>query len=346
MIFDVNQTDFPTPRHKAIWDLGRMIIPLDVSLADITDPETREGCTQIYNWTQEYFKAVYDNPDKYSGYSPIGMFRLLSSIAEVSEVENGTLLFNKKYGKASADLKKQYLPDLPLLGIHISEKVTNNILLNDEYPLFCIYFKTFFEKASKKKVNVLDYLVYNDFRVFVPKYKRTFDDLLRVLPDALKGYALEIHEYALSKGAKLEPHKYYSRFIYKYKKQSILGLSKNSGRHTPLDIAVPWGYGGAGSGSFETFMQMVDNQPDKEELTSYILKEICACDACGNKKASERCSNLWKEINGKRRLLALCHRDISKWKAPKSNLIYTDYDIEMLKRMVDIRFEQIVCHTI
>ena len=293
MKFDINQTEFPSPKHKSIWDLWRQIVPLDISLADISDHEMREGCTQIYNWTQEYLEAMYNNPDKYRK------------------------------------------------GIDFSAYELDNIIddervdLIQKYPLFCKYYKLFLDASTNRKVNRDSYVTYRDFRIFATKYKRSIDDLLRVLPDKLKGYALEMHEYVLSKGVKLESHIYYSRFRYKHKKQSILSLSKNSWRGVPLDIAVPYN-------KFSTFMQMVDLQADHKELTSYIQKEICACDACaGAKNVNKRCSKRWVEINGKKRLLASCHSDISKWKAPKSNLAYTDYDIKMLKRLVDIRFDQV-----
>lgn len=341
MIFDVNQVEFPTPRQKAIWDTGRQIVPLEVSLADISDVEMREGCRQIYNWTQEYFENMYNNPDQYSGYNPYGMFRLLDDVAENATVKDGGLVFTQSKYNQILRLRKDYLPDLPLVGLAITDNCGNKMITNEQYPLFCEYFKLFYDAAFKKKVNRTDYLVYNDFRVLAPKYKRTFDDLLRVLPEHLKGYAAELNEYAMSKGAKLESVKYYCYFRYKYKKENLLILNRNTWRNTPLDIAVPYGLSAKGD-SFETFMQAAESQPDSDELIAYIQKEICKCDACGgSKKASGRCSSMWKDIKGARRLLSLCHRDISKWKAPKSNLNYDDYDIKMLKRMVDIRFEQI-----
>lgn len=68
MVFDVNQIEFITPRQKVIWNAGRQIVPIDASLADISDLELLEGCMQIYKWTQEYFEDIYNYPKKYSGY--------------------------------------------------------------------------------------------------------------------------------------------------------------------------------------------------------------------------------------------------------------------------------------
>jgi len=294
MQFDPNQTDFPSPRHRAIWDEGRRIVPLEVSLADIEDTEMLEGCTQIFSWTQECFAALYADPYRFAGKTPRDIFRLLGKTGENPDIVD-----------------------------------------HQEYPLFSKYFKLLYGAADKRKVNRLDYLACCDFRVLAPKYQRSFDDLLRTLPDSLKAYALEMNEHARTKQAKLEPHKYYCHFRYKYKKEDLMLLRRNSWRRTPLDIAIPYG-------DLERFLAIAEAQPDKDALVSYIQRELCACDACnGKKKAADRCSKQWVDIDGVWRLPALCHRDISKWKASKRNLEYSDYDIQMLKRMMDIRVIQI-----
>ena len=329
MLFDPNQAEFPSPRHKAIWDEGRRIVPLEVSLADIADPEMREGCMQIYNWTQDYFARIYANPEQFAGYTPHGMFRLLDDVAE-----SNFIVSEKKFQQLT-NLRKNHLSDLPLVGLEIVDGPVHKMLVNREYPLFCKYFKLFYDAAYRKKLNRLDYLTCNDFRVLAPKYQRTFDDLLRTLPDTLKAYAAEMNDYALAKGAKLETHIYYAFFKYKYKKENLLMLKRNSWRRTPLDIAVPYG-------SLDEFLALAEAQPDGAALIAYIQKEMCLCDACdGGKNASTRCAKHWVTIDGARRLPAGCHRDISKWKASKRNLEYSDYDIQMLKRMIDIRVMQI-----
>ena len=40
--FDVNQTEFINEYQHEVWKLGIHIVPLDVSLVDITDPEMRD----------------------------------------------------------------------------------------------------------------------------------------------------------------------------------------------------------------------------------------------------------------------------------------------------------------
>lgn len=342
MTFDVNQTVFPSPQHQHIWNIGRQILPLDISLADIDDEQTREGCTQIYNWTQKYLETMYQKPEQYAGGDPYALFRMLDSIAEDAVIAGGGLVFSCKLYDRLMKSFGAYMADLPLLGFDVDDQLSGKILRNRDYPLLCLYFKRLYEAANRKKVNRLDYLVFNDFRVLAPKYKRSLDDLLRTLPDDMKKFAVELHEYALKKGAKLESHQYYCFFRYKYKKETVLVLQKNGWRHTPLDMAVSYLlHGHDVPGSLDCFLQAAESQSDADELIRYIQKEICKCDACrGAKTASTRCQQ-WKDVHGVRRLLAGCHSDISKWKAPRSNLVYTEDDLRMLKRMIDIRFLEI-----
>ena len=67
MIFNVNQTEFSNKFQKDIWELGKTVLPLEITLAGIDDSEMREGCTQIYNFSQELLEDMYNNPEKYEG---------------------------------------------------------------------------------------------------------------------------------------------------------------------------------------------------------------------------------------------------------------------------------------
>jgi hypothetical protein len=173
------------------------------------------------------------------------------------------------------------------------------------------------------------------------KSKITIDDLLCTKTGRDKKYFTELHEYAISKGTKLETHNQYRRFRYIYKKEYVLVLDPyisvqyNNQYSRKRDSWV----------SFNLFMDEIEKQPDKDELIKYVQKEICVCHSCSNRKVgpkneNERCGH-WLDIYGVKRYAAACHPEISKVHIPKELQIYTDYDIQMLKRMMDIRIEQI-----
>lgn len=153
-MFDINQKNFPTKRHKAIWNEWRQIVPLETSLADIDDSEMREGCSQIFYWTQEYFEKIYNDPSLFAGYTPHGMFRLLGIAVKKTTVENGGLVITGTKYKQMVNTAEKHLKDLSLVGLNITGG-KDKILTNKKYPLFCKYFKLFSDAVYKMPINSL-----------------------------------------------------------------------------------------------------------------------------------------------------------------------------------------------
>lgn len=61
MHFDLNQEVFENKTKKAIWLFGRDLVPLEVSLANISDERDKEGYTQVYRYTHNLFSDMYEN---------------------------------------------------------------------------------------------------------------------------------------------------------------------------------------------------------------------------------------------------------------------------------------------
>ena len=173
------------------------------------------------------------------------------------------------------------------------------------------------------------------------KRKLTIDDLLCTKTGKDKVHFKELHDYAIGIGTKLETNNPYRRFRYKYKNDYVLVLDPyiavqyNNQYSRKRDSWV----------SFDFFVAVIEKQPDKDELIKYLQKEICICTACSNRKVGpkkdDECCGHWLDIYGVRRRVASCHPEISKCHILKESQIYTDYDIQMLKRMMDIRIIQI-----
>ena len=139
MTFDVNQTEFSSDRQKEVWRVGCAIVPIDISLADITDSETREGCTQIYNWTSEYLETFYNHPEQFKG-SVYRMFRLLDDVAEnATIVDNGMTFSMKKYENQISP--NECLSDLPLVGLELIDGDGYKILVNRKTPVVLSVFQ-------------------------------------------------------------------------------------------------------------------------------------------------------------------------------------------------------------
>lgn len=162
------------------------------------------------------------------------------------------------------------------------------------------------------------------------------------LPAKEKIYALDMHEYVTDKGIKPRVNKLtYVTFGYWYKGNRVIYLRENSSRHTPLDIAIPYGLKG-NYHDINSFIALCAQEYDKNELIKYIVNNICCCDRGGGKCNAERCGGFWAEFADVKRKLAYCHYDITKWKAPKAKLNYTTEDLHWLKRLVNVKIKQIV----
>jgi hypothetical protein len=185
-----------------------------------------------------------------------------------------------------------------------------------------------------------------DFRFFVKPYKRTTNDLLRALPDAYKQYWQELFDYVAAKGAKLESRKDHM-FRWVYKNRFVLYLTT-----TPPYVEVPYRMNNGGGDiaqDFTLFLDLARQQPDADKLIKYIQDNICICNGCpgrveGQRFGNERCG-MWCDIDGKRRLLSMCHIAISRVKHGPRREPYTTEDVMMLKRMIDLRFLQLDSET-
>lgn len=165
-------------------------------------------------------------------------------------------------------------------------------------------------------------------------------DWIDTLPEQEKMYASDMHQYLENRGIK--PRMYQpNNFQYWFKGNRVIYLRENTWRNTPLDIAIPYNLKG-NTGSINSFVEVCYNESDKDELIQYIIDNICCCDRGGGKCNTKKCGGRWEEFAGTRRKIALCHNDITKWKAPKLKLSYTDDDLYRLKRLVDIRIKYIL----
>jgi len=334
MLFNPNQTEFASDYQRIIWQYGTHIVPPEVSLADVDDPETREGCMQIYDCTMEILEDMYRHPEEYNPERP----RWYTGDYLTWLVNSNTPI------KHHRETFSRYLQKIPHFGFSYDQDI--NAWSNDRYPLFCEYYPRLVSLAKERKQNLGGYLDRRDFRLFAKRITLSLDDLLRPLSYIDRAYIRELHEYALSKGLKAEMKDPYT-FRYLYKKLYSLTLGNN-----PAHVRVQYRLDNAKPimGSFERFLEIAESQPDNDALVQYIKNNIGICDGCryraeGRKKSNERCGQ-WVEIRGARRLSAvMCTAAISKYHRGKPYIVYTDEDVQMLKRMIDIRIEQIDKYT-
>ena len=324
MFFDRNQSDFISEKQRIIWQYGTHIVPLEVSLADVDDNETREACVQIYDCVIEILTDMYNNPEEYSEHPRQYTGYYLVCLANC---ENPTKKHSEEYSR--------YLKIIPRFGFIYNEDIGR--WSNERFPLLFEYFPRFTQLDNERKKCLGGYIERLDFRIFAKKVKLTIDDILHPLPDAEREYCFEMHNHALSKGLKVQiKDPYCIRYIYK--RLYSLEISNNPFRIT---VSYRLDNGKRVEDQFDRFFDVMNAQPDKDELIEYLKGGIRVCDACGGKKKpNERCGK-WVELNGSRRLISMCLSSVSKYRRGLRITDYNEDDIRILKRMLDIRIIQI-----
>jgi len=329
MLFDPSQTEFAHDFQRAAWQLGIQILPPEISLANVEDEETREGCMQIYNCAMEMLTDMYNHKEGQTE-NPIG-YRVTYLLWLLNGVKSAPF-------KRDVDSYAYFLEKIPLYGFTYDENL--NAWTNDRYPLFCEYFARFADLYKKRKQNMGDYTLRLDFRLFVKRINLTFDDLLRPLPDAERAYFSELREYAIAKGMKEEKVEDRFRYIYKKHRSLELRIYPPELPTLPAYIVVPFG-------QFERFLEIAENQPDADALVQYILDNLKFCDGCAanvtsraKEKEKKKCGYYWVNIRDEKRL-SCAGSSITTWQYSKPKKALSDEDIRMMKRMTDIRIAQI-----
>ena len=179
-----------------------------------------------------------------------------------------------------------------------------------------------------------------DFRLFAKRIFLTFDDLLRPLANKERVYFSELREYAIEKGMKEEKEEDRFRYIYKKQRSLELRIFPPERSTLPAYIFVPFA-------PFERFLEAAENQPDADMLVKYILDNLKFCDGCAanttsraKEKEKKKCGYYWVNIRDKKRL-SCAGSYITTWQYTKPEKALSNEDIQMMKRMVDIRIEQI-----
>lgn len=319
MIFNPNQTKFQNEYQQEVWRLGIHIVPPEVSLAEIQDDAVKAGCMEMYDCIMALFTHMYESPEKYAHTGPLDY--LLFALEWMT---------GKRKFPAAARRKKGYF-----------EKILDNLkpfgflydgstVVNFRYPNFIKYWLLVHERSNP---------MYCDFRVLNINYKPsqscTRDDLLRPLSDQNRKCAAELYDYALSIGAKRMPYNQYRPYCMAYHKKHILVLNNEHG----LTASVPYKnqYTSADTlHELHEFMILAEHQADHDELIAYIQNEIMLCKHCN----SAGCG-IFTTLASVQRQIAGCRPEICKNHEPSVFCQYTEYDVKMMKRLMDVRLLQI-----
>ena len=141
MLFDRNQTVFQSPFQKEVWQYGCHIMPLEISLADVSDEETYAACQQIYACIMEIVTDMYTHPEAYTQSPRWYTGDYLVWLTNAAKPQ-----------KKQAEEYKRYLEKIPQFGFAYNE-VTGE-WSNLRYPLFFAYYPRMAKLAKDRKQNL------------------------------------------------------------------------------------------------------------------------------------------------------------------------------------------------
>ena len=311
MIFNKNQTDFPSETHKEIWNTGIHILPLDVMLTDglreklsKISPDLPESCEQMQKYFLRLFGDMYENVDLYKPTGMFSQFRLFVDWGLIGEIndDDGSLVISRfafdnfmiKVAKSThykSDKKLGIDMDyrLKLLertGLIISKQNDKIILTNNIYPKM---FAALYEMAKitfkgKGKANDNPSFFYCDFRKLCKEYKYDkyehahifLNDEQREIADELVSFAME------SKMTRSINASHSQGFIieYSYNKKKLFELNCQ-GNEIQLEICIP--FDRSNPDTLSPFLELLEKDTDSAVLKKFFLKNLSRCRMCNPK---------------------------------------------------------------
>jgi len=359
MFFDLNQTEFKSELHRIIWAMGRQVVPFEISTAEITDNEMLEGLRQIYDFTNEHYKNVYDIPYVYldiinrmnnglnSIYKEIdsnkvermlGFSSFLNVWKTKVNLEDERVLVTTVTSNEQLEMLDLFAPmgikyeicgDLNLL----SKQPRTLRIQNVKYPLFMKHIVHFNKISAMKKVYADFYVTKCDFRVLNKRYSKTVEEIMRLIPAGEREIVTHFYDFLISIGAKPKAiADARNHFTFKCKKQNVLTVYEDGsmnihlGQHPKNDSA-------------DYFFNAIESLPNKEEFKAFIVENNKHCKGCKGKKFFAECSGR-HETN-----LPDKHQYVCLHRFSINNVMREKYDcnfyVKMLKQVLDLRIESI-----
>jgi len=327
MIFDKNQTDFPSETHRDIWNTGIHILPLEVTLTDglreklsQMSPDLPESCEQMQKCFLHLFGDMYENINVYritNNNTHYRMFVDWGLWGEVNDLNDSLIIdrsvfdrfieksttstHSKEDKKLGIDMKYR-LKLLERTGLFISWQNDKVILTNKIYPKM---FRAIYEMAKltmkgTAKVSPFDFF-YCDFRKLCKDYKYDkyehahifLNDGQREIADRLRSFLLE-NKMTRSLNT---THKHGFRIDYNYKKYKLIELN-SAGNDILLHIYVP--YERNKPETINTFLHLIEIDPDSDDLKKFFLKNLSRCRVC-----TPKCG-CWHDITAFGKTSTLC----------------------------------------
>jgi hypothetical protein len=311
MEFNKNQTDFPSEKHKEIWNTGIHILPLEITLTGglrerlfQLSPDLPESCEQMQKYFLHLFGDIYENADIYKPADMFSRFRLFVDWGLMGEInDNGSSLVINRFEfdgfmaklaksvhykndkKSGVDMEYR-LKLLERTGLFISKQEDKVIFTNDIYPKMFIALHEMAKITQKGKGRASDNPSFFscDYRKLCKEYKYDkyehahifLNDAQREIADGLVLFAMK------NKMTRSVNASHNQGFIieYNYDKKKLFELNCQ-GNEIQLEICIP--FDRQNPDTLNLFLELIENDADSVSLKKFFLKNLSRCRLCNPK---------------------------------------------------------------
>lgn len=310
MEFKIELTEFPSEVHKRIYCEAREIIPLENSLADITDNEIKASCEDFYSFVMEMFSDMYDNPEEYS----LPVYELENYLAgrKVNGVKRKYPSKTKNIISHAINAPGRYMATLA--NMVYMGKLKDDVLVLDEETLVeinrrvntsispitldkrlealarlgLVHTDKGFESVNhpkmfrvmdillqktKGKFSGFDYYLFEklDFRNLTKSYKPTYKDYILPLISERRDMAFKLHDLVKECGCR-DVINTFLKIEYKYKGLQVATLDTSDNR---INLRVTEVYG---TDDHELFNRRLAKE--NAEFQKYAQRHVWRCTGC------------------------------------------------------------------
>ncbi|MCL2775509.1 MAG: hypothetical protein FWD71_19525 [Oscillospiraceae bacterium] len=253
MIFDKNQSAFPSDLHREVWWWAVGLVPPSDSLTNAVKNQCTkdilDGCYQWYDYFNELCEDMYNHMDMYQP-APVRQYRdILENIAACGEIQGNTIVRNinewHKYSeklnksKAYANLKitlENCLTALERTGLTHEYRDDTIVFSNAKYPKIFHAMNTFEHSPNIRKTPARHHFAHCEFRQLFKSYSASYDELLRRVSDESHDIAHAIHDFA--KSLKIQRYIHFDTIKYKHKNIRVLDFTVSGGEYPALRVNI------------------------------------------------------------------------------------------------------------
>ena len=254
MIFDKNQSVFPSDFHREVWWWAVGIVPPSVSLTEEVknkcSNDVLEGCYQWHDYFNELCEDMYNNADGYVPASPRQYRDILENIASGGELHGDAIIWNgsewqiygdklnksKSYNTAGITLEK-CLNALKRTGLKCECNKNGAInFSNGKYPKIFHAMNTMEHSPNIRKTPARHHFAHCEFRQLFKSYSANYDELLRRVSDESRQIAQSVHDFA--KSLKIQRYVHFDTIKYKHQNIRVMDFTVSGSEYPTLRINI------------------------------------------------------------------------------------------------------------